>query len=86
MSDAINNRDNNKLTSKEDACIHFLSNKMEATAGMVGVNIYNRLVRNPAHIGASVLGNLYKKGFVMRLPELCAWRLTKKGRDYVSKR
>lgn len=75
-----------KLSSKEKSCILFLSNKMEATAGMVGVAIANRLVSWPTRLGAGVLGSLHKKGYVMRLPELKAWRLTRKGREYVNKR
>lgn len=85
--------DTDKLSRKEGICLDFLSDKMEATSYMVGMGIL-RVTHTgfsfPEHkytyLGSGVLGHLNKKGFVMRLPELKAWRLTRKGRDYVSKR
>ncbi len=73
------------VTPMEDKAMRYLSDKMEVAAGMVGIHVYNRLVRNPTHIGASILSNLRKKGYVMRLPDLKSWRLTRQGREYVSK-
>lgn len=80
----------NKLSSKEDYCLRWLSDKMEATAFMVGRAIWDHGFNQGGSylpgLGAAVLGSLRKKGLVMRLPELNAWRLSKEGRDYVSKR
>jgi len=68
-----------QLTEREKIAIKFMSDKMEVTAGMIGIEIYNRLVNNPTHIGGSILGNLYKKGLALPVPELKAWQLSKTG-------
>ncbi len=78
------------LTPREKICIAFLSNKMEATAKMVGVAICAKTKQEvwpgwEFNIGGPVLGNLRKKGLVMRLHDLRAWRLTADGRE-VAKR
>ncbi len=74
------------LTAMERACIEFLSGKMDATAEMVGRVLYKQFYEaalpNYAHIGSGVLSSLRRKGLVMRLPELRAWRLTKEGMQY----
>ncbi len=82
-----------KLSRKEGLCLEFLSDKMEATSYMIGKGIlrvthtgFSFSDHKYTALGSGVLGHLHKKGFVMRLSELCAWRLTKKGREYVSKR
>lgn len=82
-----------RLSRKEGLCLEFLSDKMEATSYMIGKGIL-RITHTgfsfPDHkyisLGSGLLGHLHKKGFVIRIPELKAWRLTRKGRDYVSKR
>jgi len=74
------------VTPMEDKAMRYLSNKMEVTSAMVGVNVSNRLCSWPTKKGAAVMGALRKKGYVMRLPELNSWRLTRKGWEYVSKR
>ena len=76
---------NTNVTEKQKACIEFLSDKMEATAKMVGCAIEPRSL-NPTGKGAVTLGRLRKMGFVMKLPELNAWRLTREGREYVATR
>ncbi len=78
------------VTDMEKSCMKFLSNKMEATAHMVGCEIYRQFYEmaptNFTHIGSGILSSLHRKGLVMRLPELKAWRLTKEGRQYVGAR
>lgn len=74
------------MTPRQKVIIQYLSDKMEATAEMVGGALkeagYDPLSHTYA-MGRSVLGVLKKKGLVMRLPELNAWRLTKEGRAYI---
>lgn len=76
---------NNRVTEKQKICMAFLSDKMEATAKMVGYAIEPATL-NPTGKGARMLGRLRKMGFVMKLPELNAWRLTREGREYVTPR
>lgn len=73
-------------TLREKGALHFLSDKMEATAKMVGDAITNNTGLYGQRVGAIVLGQLRKKGLVMRLSELNAWRLTREGREYVKTR
>lgn len=78
------------MTEKESKALKYLSNKMEATSKMVGdaITVGDAIgVRplNPANCGARILGNLYKKDLVMRLPDLNAWRLTREGREYLAR-
>lgn len=80
-------------SSKEEICLKFLSDKMEATANMVGIAIVE-ITNQPvgkyysghwySRIGGTALGNLRKRNLVMRLPELNAWRLTKEGRELIN--
>ncbi len=72
-----------RLTDRELICLQYLSNKMEATALMVGENLAREGYGNRYAYGSGrvMMGNLKKKGFVMRLPDLKAWRLTKQGRE-----
>lgn len=74
--------------------MQFLSDKMEATAKMVGRAIVDITKQKPgpwqttyfySRIGAMVLGRLCQKNMVMRIPKLNAWRLTTKGREWISK-
>lgn len=71
------------LSPLEQICLDYLSDKMEVTSTMLGRGI-NPHSKNPTGLGAAALGRLRRKGFVMRLPELNAWRLTKAGRELVS--
>lgn len=75
------------MTPNKKAVLHFLSNKMEATAEMVGVGIYpDWWPLDSKRKGASAfLGQLKYLDMVMRLLELKAWRLTAKGREYVAR-
>lgn len=75
-----------KLTSKQIACLLFLSDKMEANIWMIGESVIGTSQAQKAQKAGCVMAHLRRKGLVMRLPELNAWRLTKEGREYVSKR
>lgn len=81
---------NNRVTPMQDFAMRFLSNKMEATAAMVGEAVHKKFYEiappNYSHIGGSVMSALRKKCLVLHLPELNAWRLSKMGREYVSTR
>lgn len=70
------------MTPTKRAVLDFLSNKMEATAEMIGIAIYpDWWPLDSKRKGASaLLGQLKYLDMVMRLPELKAWRLTKEGR------
>ena len=80
------------LTLREEECLKYLRNRMEATSTMVGNHIDEYCQLHSMHcggnttgVGAWILGRLRKKGLVMRLPELKAWRLSKEGREYFGK-
>jgi hypothetical protein len=78
----------NTLTERQRICLEYLSDKMEATAVMVGRVIcvkLNDTWLSYQHVGVGALIALEKKGLVMRLPELRAWRLTKEGREWILK-
>ena len=79
------------MTPKEIVCLIYLSNKMEATAEMIGEKIITDFYtlgtwssKYIKFVGGGILASLYKKKLVYRLPELNAWRLTKKGREIVN--
>lgn len=77
-----------KLTERERLTIAFLSNKMEATSAMIGEHINKGLNGRDwraSYVGGSIVSKLRKKGIVMHIPELNAWRLTKEGRDLICK-
>lgn len=70
-------------TAREIACLLYLSDKMEATARMVGMEIKRlgfKCGEKTTAVGSALLGGLRKKELVMRLPDLNAWRLTAQGR------
>lgn len=71
------------MTKKQKLCLNYLSDKMEANAAMIGEAIYGSYSAYLPTKGAAVAGHLVRKGLVMRIPELNAWRLTGKGREWV---
>jgi hypothetical protein len=77
------------VTERERICLAFLDDKMEATAAMIGKAIYNQISSrhrggsNLIAIGANVAGNLRKRGLVVRLSDLRAWRITAAGREAI---
>lgn len=71
------------MTPREKLCLEFLSDKMEATARMVGEKCWDDTFFGHGEMGKCLLKSLAIQGFVMRLPELKAWRLTKAGRDWI---
>ncbi len=73
------------MTFNEQIALAYLSDKMEATAEMIGIAVWGTRKAHPSRKGGALLGLLSRKGLVMRLPELRAWRLTKKGREWVKK-
>ena len=75
------------MTPNKKAVLDFLSDKMEATAEMVGVAISPDWwpLDSKRKSAAMLLGQLKYLDMVMRLPELKAWRLTAKGREYVAR-
>lgn len=72
------------MTRNKRMVLKFLSNKMEATAEMVGHDLHGKCISYSTRSAAALLGQLRENDFVMRLPELNAWRLTKKGREWAS--
>ncbi|MGY3582342.1 hypothetical protein ACVIGB_000734 [Bradyrhizobium sp. USDA 4341] len=76
------------MTEREALCLQFLSEgRMEANARQIGQHVYANLFdrrgggSNFAAIGAAICGRLRKRGLVMFLPDLAAWRITKAGRE-----
>ena len=75
------------MTEREELCLDYLNDKMEADAFQLGRYIYANLVdpksggSNLPTIGGAVCGRLRKQGLVMFLPDLHAWRITKAGRE-----
>lgn len=70
------------MTPNKKEVLKFLSNKMEATAEMVGHHLYGKCHSYSTRSAAALLGQLRENDFVMRIPELKAWRLTRKGREW----
>ena len=72
------------LTERERICLRYLSDKMEATARMIGEEIWRVQEKadggNKAAIGAAVVGRLRKRRLVSYLPDLRAWRISRRGR------
>lgn len=70
--------------SRDLVVLHFLDNgRMEATARQVGEELGRHGMCCGAYlaVGTGVLVDLRKRGLVMRLPDLNAWRITKAGRE-----
>lgn len=72
------------MTFNERIALVYLSSKMEATAIMIGHAIWGKCQSYPAQRAGGVLRSLNKRGLIMHIPELKAWRLTRKGREWVS--
>lgn len=79
-----------KLTDMEKFAIFYLSNQMEATSRMIGDHLIKCYIKmqwkcgsHPVMIGAKIMHQLSCHDYVTTVPELRAWRLTKKGRDYI---
>ncbi len=83
------------MTEKQLICLKYLSDKMEATARMVGEDIVYQIAHKAgmkvleypataARSGAVILGRLRYLGLVMRLPDLKAWRITREGREFLT--
>lgn len=67
-------------SNEEIRILYYLSEKMEANVAMISEHIH----RNKS-MTALVLRELHKKGLVLRLPELKAWRISKDGRYAINK-
>lgn len=67
------------LTWREKDAIRYLRMGL-MDARMIGEHIATGN-ENPIRVGASIMGRLRKKKLVMRLPDLCAWRLSRAGRE-----
>lgn len=75
-----------RLTERERACLEYLDRLMEANAAMIGRAVIDQCgVQNGASnipgVGAGLAGSLRKRGLVVRLPDLNAWRITPAGRS-----
>jgi len=71
------------LTNRECIVLTYLSPLMEASARMIGEHVLTHGLRggsNCGAIGGAICGRLYKRGLVMYLFELNAWRITREGR------
>ena len=77
------------LTERERLCLEYLDHLMEAKACSIGRFIYDAQSRydgsNFSAIGAAVVGRLRKQGLVLYLPDLHAWRISRAGREQISK-
>jgi hypothetical protein len=73
------------MKTKDQQCLEFLSDKMEATARMVGEHLIGKHTSYATRCGAAILGRLREHGLVTRLPELNAWRNTKSGREHLTR-
>lgn len=73
------------INTAERIALDHLSYKMEDSAFNVGkaIILHPRNDRTGGYqaVGIGILISLRKKGFVTRLPELRAWRITKAGRE-----
>lgn len=73
------------MTFNERIALTYLSDKMEATALMVALAVWGQHKSSLPQKGGGLLRGLNKKGLVMRVSDLNAWRLTREGRAMVSK-
>ena len=74
------------ITIRESIVLQYLSPLMEANAKMIGEQILRHPLNsgvNATAIGAIICGNLKKKGLVVRVSDLRAWRLSAAGRAFV---
>lgn len=72
------------MTGIECLVLQFLDGRMEANTRQIGTHLVGRpSVRgsNYVAVGAAVCARLRRQGFVMKLPELNAWRITRAGRE-----
>ena len=79
------------MTERERACLLYLDLLMEANAAMIGRSIIEQCgIQNEgsgyAAVGAGVAGSLRRRGFVTRLPDLAAWRITRAGREALAQK
>ena len=72
------------LTERERICLGYLDRLMEANAKMIGEIILREQTKNGgsnyAAVGAAVVGKLRKRSLVLYLPDLSAWRISRRGR------
>lgn len=75
------------MTDREYLCLRYLDPLMESDAFSIGRYIRANL-ENPrsggsdlSAIGAAVVGHLRKRGLVISIPDLNAWRITNAGRE-----
>jgi hypothetical protein len=75
------------LSSREETCLRYLSDKMEATGAQIGMEISGggRSARGYAIIGNRVARGLMFRGLVLRLHDLSAWCISRAGRAAMAK-
>lgn len=77
-----------RLTERQHVALLYLSDKMEASASMVGAAVViamdGRGGSNLSAVGASVLSGLRKQNLVTYLPDMFAWRITSTGRESIA--
>ena len=72
------------LSAAERCCLEYLDPLMWASCREVGGNIYaagHAKGSNINCVGAATLGRLRKRGFVAKLADVGAWRITRHGRE-----
>lgn len=73
------------MTPREYLCLRYLDPLMEADAHQIGRYIYANQEApagsNISAIGGAVVGRLRKRGLVIRISDLNAWRITAAGRE-----
>ena len=74
--------------ARDDVVLNFLDDgRMEATARQVGEELARHKMCSGGYqaVGTGVLVDLRKRGLVVRLSDLNAWRISKAGREAKSK-
>lgn len=75
------------MTERERLCLEYLSPLMEADTHMIGRHVRANLLdpakggSNLSSIGAAVVGRLRKRGLVIQIHDLNAWRISAAGRQ-----
>lgn len=75
------------MTEREMLCLQFLDDRMDADVHQIGRYVRSNLYdprsggSNYQSIGSAICGRLRKKGFVVPMADLQAWRITKAGRE-----
>lgn len=73
------------MTPREYLCLRYLDPLMEADAFSIGRYIYANQAEpagsNLSAIGGAVVGRLRKRGLVIHIADLNAWRITAAGRE-----